>query len=89
MFIPRAIPPWRAQHLSEVIKSRGFHYIADKFTQLQPGRYDTISNMNIIMPELADRAEEVFLRERIAVETEDETASDEDLDDLEMDSGCK
>jgi hypothetical protein len=31
---------------SEVIKSQGFHYVAEKFTQLQPVRYDTISNMN-------------------------------------------
>jgi hypothetical protein len=32
------------------------------------------------MPELADRAEAVFLHERVEAETEDE-----DLDDLEMD----
>jgi hypothetical protein len=37
------------------------------------------------MPELADWAEEVLLRERITAETEDEIASDENLDDLERD----
>jgi hypothetical protein len=34
--------------------------------------------MTIIMPELADRAEEVFPHAGVEAETEDETASDED-----------
>jgi hypothetical protein len=41
--------------------------------------------MVIIMPELADRGEEAFIAERVEAETEDESASDEEFDDLEMD----
>jgi hypothetical protein len=40
--------------------------------------------MVIIIPEFADRAEEVFLHERVKTEREDEIAA-EDFDDLEMD----
>jgi hypothetical protein len=41
--------------------------------------------MAIIIPELADRAEEAFLHQHVDAETEDEIALDEDLGDLEMD----
>jgi hypothetical protein len=39
----------------------------------------------IIVPELTNQAEEVFLYERVETEAEDEITSDEDLDNLEMD----
>jgi hypothetical protein len=35
--------------------------------------------MTIIMPDLADRAEEMFLYSSVEAETEDETARNEDL----------
>jgi hypothetical protein len=38
-----------------------------------------------MIPELADRAEDVFLYECVDTEMEDDITSDEDLDDLEMD----
>jgi hypothetical protein len=48
-------------------------------------QWDMEPLLAIIMPELANRIEEVLLHKRVEAEKEDEIASVEDLDHLEMD----